>query len=86
MESYLKTGEFGGTGGRGGGESEVLGGGGIWLVLNGMSRGRGDAHGERREEAATYRQWVDVTALQLIDGKGGVEYSLILIVARFLQI
>lgn len=37
LEGYLKTGEFGGGGGRGGGES-VLGGlcGGIELILTGM--------------------------------------------------
>lgn len=35
-QTYLKTGEFGGTGGMGGGESGDFGGGGIWLIARRM--------------------------------------------------
>ena len=46
VESYLKTGEFGGGGGDSGGESGGFGG--IWSVSGGVRRG-GIWHSERRE-------------------------------------
>lgn len=48
-QSYLKTGEFGGAGGMGGGLSGDLGGGGgIWIVGRRIGRGRLGHAGERK--------------------------------------
>lgn len=49
-KSYLKTGEFGGAGGMGGGLSGVLGGGGIRFITRRMFRGRMGHDEERKRE------------------------------------
>lgn len=54
-ESYLKTGEFGGAGGMGGGLSGVLGGGGIWLISRRMFRSRKGHDEERKREGREER-------------------------------
>ena len=53
VEPYLKTGEFGGTGGRGGGESEVLGGGGGIGCVLGVGSGQDERiHDEKKRKRA----------------------------------
>lgn len=54
VESYLKTGEFGGGGGSGGGLSGDFGGG-IWMVSGRVGGGRVGGHDERKSRKG---EWV----------------------------